>query len=248
MKTLEAISSRTVCNENGSQVSELMHKLSDSDVANDIRVVHADGQLLVIDKPAGLLSVPGRGADKQDCASARVQRRYPDAMVVHRLDMATSGLMLMGRGAQMQRLLSGAFARREVAKRYVAVVAGQLQAPAHDADGWSLIDLPLAADWPRRPRRIVDAEHGKPSQTRWRVVSFDAERDETRLALEPVTGRTHQLRVHLQALGHPILCDSLYGSAQEQARSARLMLHAGELALAHPATGKPLAFSSAAPF
>lgn len=225
-----------------------MRKLSDSGGACHVPVVYADAHLLVIDKPAGLLSVPGRGADKQDCASARVQRLFPDAMVVHRLDMATSGLMLMGRGAQMQRTLSRVFAQREVAKRYIAVVGGQPQAPFPDAHGWSLIDLPLAADWPRRPLRTVDAENGKPSQTRWRVLAFDAGLDETRLELEPVTGRTHQLRVHLQALGHAILGDSLYGTPGEQARSGRLMLHACELQLAHPATGERLAFASAAPF
>lgn len=203
--------------------------------------------MLVIDKPAGLLSVPGRGEDKQDCAAARVQQMYPDARVVHRLDMATSGLMLMARGAAMQRRLSQAFAQRQVSKRYLAVVAGRLDATDAD-DGWALVDLPLAADWPNRPRRIVDREHGKPSRTRWRVLAFDVAGDATRLELEPVTGRTHQLRVHLLALGHPILGDRLYGSPAVQARAGRLMLHASELRLAHPATGAGLVFASAAAF
>ena len=229
--------------------NRFMAKLSDEPTGgDDPAVVHADAHLIVVVKPAGLLSVPGRGDDKQDCASARVQWLYPDAKVVHRLDMATSGLLLMARGAEMQRRLSQAFARREVGKRYLAVVAGRPDAPADALDGWALIDLPLAADWPNRPRRIVDRTHGKPSQTRWRALAFDAAADTTRLELEPVTGRSHQLRVHLQALGHPILGDRLYAPPEVQARSARLLLHASQLRLAHPATGAALRFSSAAAF
>ena len=229
--------------------NRFMAKLSDGETAGDASlVVHADAYLLVIAKPTGLLSVPGRGADKQDCASTRVERLYPDAKVVHRLDMATSGLLLMARGAEMQRRLSLAFARREVGKRYLAVVAGQLDAPPDAVDGWALIDLPLAADWPNRPRRVVDRECGKPSQTRWRVLAHEADRDATRLELEPLTGRSHQLRVHLQAVGHPILGDSLYAPPQVQARAPRLLLHASELRFAHPADGSVLHFSSTAPF
>jgi tRNA pseudouridine32 synthase / 23S rRNA pseudouridine746 synthase len=226
-----------------------MGKLSDSPEARPVLDwVHADAHLLVIDKPAGLLSVPGRGADKQDCASARVQRMYPDALVVHRLDMATSGLLLMARGAQMQRQLSRAFADRQVGKRYIAMVAGRLNPPQSDPADWALIDLPLAADWPNRPRRVVDLAHGKPSQTRWRVLAYDPGADATRLELEPITGRSHQLRVHLQSLGHPILGDSLYAPPAVQARSARLLLHASNLQLAHPITDEPLSWSSAVPF
>jgi tRNA pseudouridine32 synthase/23S rRNA pseudouridine746 synthase len=140
--------------------------------------VHEDAALLVLDKPAGLLAVPGRGADKADCLSARAQRRWPDALVVHRLDQATSGLMLLARGAAVQRALSQAFAERRVHKRYEALVHGQLP-DAEAADGWGLIELPLRLDWPRRPRSIVDAAHGKPSRTRWRVLRRDAARDTT---------------------------------------------------------------------
>lgn len=209
--------------------------------------VYADEHLLVLDKPAGLLCVPGRGADKQDCLAARVQARYPDALVVHRLDMATSGLWLMARGAHVQRTLSVAFAERQVSKRYVAWVAGRLDAPL-PAGGWAVIDLPIAADWPNRPVRIIDRDRGKPSQTRWRVLAYDARTDATQVELEPVTGRSHQLRVHLRALGHPILGDALYAPPAVQARAPRLLLHASELRFAHPATGEGLAFSSPAPF
>ena len=209
--------------------------------------LYADEHLLVLDKPAGLLCVPGRGADKQDCLSARVQRTYPDALVVHRLDMATSGLWLMARGGPVQRALGDAFAQRQVSKRYLAVAAGRLDTSLPAGD-WAMIDLPIAADWPNRPRRIIDRKLGKPSQTRWRVMAYDGQADATRVELEPVTGRSHQLRVHLQALGHPILGDTLYAPPHVQARAPRLLLHATDLRFTHPITGEAMAFSSPAPF
>jgi tRNA pseudouridine32 synthase/23S rRNA pseudouridine746 synthase len=184
-------------------------------------ILHADERLIVIHKPAGLLAVPGRGADKADCAAARVQTLYPDALVVHRLDMATSGLMLMARGPHMQRTLSRAFETRRVAKRYLAVVHGGLQGDRGE------ITLPIGADWPNRPRQQVDAVHGKPATTRWRVLQRGTAT--TRLELEPLTGRTHQLRVHLAAIGHAIVGDVLY--AAYAADAPRLMLHAWTLAL-----------------
>jgi tRNA pseudouridine32 synthase/23S rRNA pseudouridine746 synthase len=204
--------------------------------------VFAGDGLLVLDKPAGLLSVPGRGADKQDCLSARAQRVFADARVVHRLDMATSGLFLMARGAAMQRALSIAFAGREVRKLYVALVAGRLREDEGE------IDLPLRADWPNRPRQRVDAASGKPSLTRWRTLAHDPAVDTTRVELVPVTGRTHQLRVHLQAIGHPILGDALYAPPTVHERAPRLMLHATRLQLTHPATGEALQFDSRPPF
>lgn len=210
-----------------------------------IEPLYADDALLVFDKPSGLLAVPGRGPDKQDCLSARAQARYPDALIVHRLDMSTSGLMVMARGPAAQRELSKAFAAREVHKRYVAVVAGRLEAPA---DQWGIIDLPIIVDWPNRPLRIVDHARGKPSRTRWRVLAHDANHCATRVELEPVTGRSHQLRVHLCALGYPILGDALYAPQDVQALSSRLLLHAGSLSFVHPMTGEALAFERPAPF
>lgn len=209
-----------------------------------VTVVHEDDALIVLDKPAGLLAVPGRGPDKADCLIARAQRLWPDARVVHRLDQATSGLMVLARGAALQRSLSQAFAERQVDKRYEAVVHGLLP-PASSADGWGEIDLPIIIDWPNRPRSKVDHAMGKPSRTRWRVLSHDQMHQRTRLALEPVTGRTHQLRVHLQAMGHPIVGDALYGPADG---AARLMLHACGLALTHPMSGTPLRLDRSAPF
>lgn len=203
--------------------------------------MHVDDALVVVDKPAGLLSVPGRGADKADCAAARVQALYGDAQIVHRLDMATSGLLLMARGAAMQRVLSAAFQDREVVKHYEALVSGHVVCDRGE------IDLPLMADWPQRPRQKVDRLHGKPSLTRYRVLHRDPVSGTTRLELQPVTGRTHQLRVHLQAIGHPIVGDSLY-APPGAASPGRLMLHASALQLQHPTTGQPLAWSSTVPF
>jgi tRNA pseudouridine32 synthase/23S rRNA pseudouridine746 synthase len=189
-----------------------------------LQVIHADDTLLVLDKPAGLLAVPGRGPDKQDCLSARAQARWPDALIVHRLDMATSGVVVMARG-----------------------LAG-----ASTEDGWQTIDLPLAVDWLHRPRSIVSTLLGKPSVTRWRRSATQSPvlhtGMATRLELEPVTGRTHQLRVHLQAIGHPIVGDPLYATPAQQAMAPRLLLHATELKLDHPVTGLPMTFTSACPF
>jgi tRNA pseudouridine32 synthase / 23S rRNA pseudouridine746 synthase len=210
-------------------------------------LVHLDEWLVVVDKPAGMLSVPGRGEARQDCVAARVRHAVADALVVHRLDMATSGLLLMARGADMQRALGRLFETRQVTKRYVAVVAGRVAAPS-SADGWGEIDLPLIADWPNRPRQTVDHAAGRPSRTRWRVLGFDTARDATRLQLEPVTGRSHQLRVHLQAIGHAILGDALYASQAIQAQAPRLLLHASELQLSHPATGASMHWRSEPPF
>jgi tRNA pseudouridine32 synthase/23S rRNA pseudouridine746 synthase len=212
--------------------------------APGFQTFYIDDSLLVLNKPAGLLSVPGRGDDKQDCLSSRVQAAYPDALVVHRLDMATSGLMLMARGAAAQRALSLAFAERRISKRYEAVVQGCLQTPHDAVGGWSTIDLPIAADWPRRPLRVIDTMHGKPSVTRWQLKGFDAAAGTSRLLLEPLTGRSHQLRVHLQALGHPIAGDTLYGNTALPGDAGRLLLHACWLGFVHPSSGKAMDFAS----
>lgn len=221
----------------------------------DFELVHEDSALLVANKPAGLLAVPGRGADKQDCLSSRLQREFPDVLVVHRLDMSTSGLMVFARGAGMQRRLSHLFLEREVKKRYVAIVSGRLEPETGE------VNLPIVANWPNRPLRKIDAELGKPSLTRYRALhaeargnsehsTFDGLRangffEATRVELEPVTGRTHQLRLHMSAIGHPILGDALYG---DDATAPRLMLHASELDLLHPLFGVPLHFVSSPPF
>ena len=202
--------------------------------------IHEDEHLLVLEKPSGLLSVPGRGPDKQDCLSARVQARWPGALTVHRLDMATSGLLLMARNPHSQRQLSLAFETRQIHKHYVAVVHGQLQGGTQ-----GLIDLPLAVDWPSRPLQKVDTLHGKPSQTRWQIL--EQGQDKTRLLLQPLSGRTHQLRVHLQAIGHPIVGDALYG-ADAGPQAPRLLLHASALMFTHPLSGQSIHMESPPPF
>jgi tRNA pseudouridine32 synthase/23S rRNA pseudouridine746 synthase len=207
----------------------------------DCPVLYSDASLVVLDKPAGLLSVPGRGDDKQDCLSARVQTVFPSALVVHRLDMATSGLVVMALDVGTQRHLNEAFAQRRVEKRYIAVVQGRMP---EQLGAWGEINLPIIVDWPNRPRRVIDQEKGKPSLTRWRRLPGQTDTLGTRLELAPVTGRSHQLRVHLKALGHPIVGDALYGDAEPSGPCPRMLLHASELVLTHPVSGVLLHFTS----
>ncbi len=211
--------------------------------AAELAWVHVGADLVVADKPAGMLSVPGRGAALADCVWTRAQARFPDALVVHRLDMATSGLIVLARGAAMQRLLGRRFETRQVGKEYVAVVAGWVAGERGE------IDLPLAADWPNRPRQSVDHQRGRPAVTRWLVLARDPEGRVTRLRLDPLTGRTHQLRVHLAAIGHPILGDRLYAPPAACAAAPRLLLHASGLDLGPlGADGARARFDSPPPF
>ncbi|MFT3847358.1 MAG: pseudouridine synthase [Propionivibrio sp.] len=220
-----------------------MHPLKDAvPVSDEFTLLYADAALLVANKPSRLLSVPGRGEEKQDCLIRRVQTEYRDALIVHRLDYDTSGLLVLARGKAMHRALSILFQERRVEKRYVAVVDGRLENEA------GAVDLPLIVDWPNRPRHIVDFNIGKPSLTLYSVLNYDAETHTTRVALTPETGRTHQLRVHMQALGHPILGDTLYATEQALAKADRLLLHAEFLSFAHPATGEILRFDCPAEF
>ncbi|WP_407278071.1 RluA family pseudouridine synthase [Aromatoleum evansii] len=207
-------------------------------------IVYADDAIVVADKPSGLLSQPARGEDRQDCLELRVQAQYPDALLVHRLDMATSGLILLARGPEMLRRMNHAFAQRTVGKRYVAAVHGLVAGDRGE------IDLPLAADPDNNPRQRVDRVGGRRALTRYRVVERRGEGDDavSRVELEPVTGRTHQLRVHLMSLGHPILGDVLYAPPHSAQRHARLHLHAAAIAFIHPERRVPLSFESAVPF
>lgn len=207
-------------------------------------VVFSDESLIVLNKPSGLLSVPGRGEGMEDCLSARVQQQFQDALVVHRLDMATSGLIAMARGIEMQRALNAAFAARQVHKRYEAVVHGQIDAPM---DAWRTIDMPIRVDWPRRPLRMIDPT-GQASISRVRLIARDANQGTSRVALEPETGRSHQLRVHLLAIGHPILGDALYAPTDIAAATPRLLLHACALQFLHPRSQSKVEFHSPAPF
>jgi tRNA pseudouridine32 synthase/23S rRNA pseudouridine746 synthase len=209
---------------------------------NGLDVIYLDNTLMVLNKPGGLLSVPGRGADKHDSLLTRVRDRYPEAECVHRLDMETSGLILMARGKAAQRQLNTLFESRRVGKKYVAVVEGHL------SPGVGEIDLPLICDWPNRPRQKVDFERGKPSKTGFSVLQYDPYTQSTRVELTPETGRSHQLRVHMQSLGHSILGDPLYGSGKARNKAARLLLHATELAFPHPRSDRVQYFACEAPF
>ena len=213
--------------------------------SQSFELLHHDDALLVLNKPSGLLSVPGRGEDKQDCLSARVQAEFSDALVVHRLDMATSGLLLMARGLSAQKKLNAAFENRLIQKRYVACVAGHLPMDPY----WQTIDLPILVDWPNRPLRTIHPQ-GQASVTRWRCIAnaIPALKGTSRLELEPLTGRSHQLRVHLQALGHPIAGDRLYAPTDVQALAPRLLLHACALTFPHPLSGEILTFDCPADF
>jgi len=207
--------------------------------------LYEDEHLLVLDKPAGMLSVPGRGPDKQDCLIHRAVLHWPDALVVHRLDMATSGLLLFARSKEVQRKLGDAFAARQVHKRYTAIVHGDVT-----AETWQLVDAPLMCDWENRPLQIVDLHKGKPSQTRYLRAPDQQQVPPgcTKLWLEPITGRSHQLRVHMAHIGHPMLGDALYAPATVIALSERLCLHATTLKLQHPQRNQLVQIDSPAPF
>lgn len=202
-------------------------------------VLHEDHELLVVNKPAGLLSVPGKGPDLTDCLLSRVQDAFPTALLVHRLDRDTSGVMVFGQTPHAQRHLGLQFEKRQMKKTYVARVFGHLEPKT------GTVDLPLIVDWPNRPRQIVCHETGKPAVTDWRVQRYSEV--ETRLRLMPQTGRSHQLRVHMLALGHPILGDPLYAQGAA-ADYERMMLHSEELRLRHPDGGLGMRFRATAPF
>lgn len=202
-------------------------------------ILYQDEQLVVLNKPSGLLSVPGKAPEHFDSLQYRVQRVWPQATVVHRLDMATSGVIVMALTKAAQRELNRQFQQRLTAKRYIALVQGQPQANIGS------IELPLICDWPNRPKQKVCFEYGKPSLTHFRVLQRYS--DYSRLELEPVTGRSHQLRVHMQAIGHPILGDKFYALAKTLT-APRLQLHAAELMLWHPVSGARLQFAAVCPF
>ncbi|WP_084860890.1 RluA family pseudouridine synthase [Salibaculum halophilum] len=204
-----------------------------------LAIVHDDHEILLVDKPAGLLSVPGKGPHLADCLLARVMEAFPQALLVHRLDRDTSGLMVFALTPHAQRHLGQQFEKRRVKKTYIARVAGRLTPRT------GTVDLPLIVDWPNRPRQMVDHVTGKPAVTDWRVMR--ASESESRVRLMPRTGRSHQLRVHMQALGHPILGDPFYAEGAARAHP-RLMLHSEALQLRHPDGGRGVRFRATCPF
>ncbi len=205
-----------------------------------LKVSHLDDRILVVDKPSGLLSVPGKAAEHADCVEARAKSLYPDARIVHRLDMDTSGVMVLAMSAAAHRHLGLQFERRKVQKTYVAEVWGVL------AEDSGTIDLPLVCDWPNRPKQMVSFEHGKPALTRWQVIARGTQTTQVRLF--PLTGRSHQLRVHMLSLGHPIIGDRFYAEDAALSASDRLALHAECLTFHHPDGGARVTFRSPCPF
>ena len=204
-----------------------------------LEILHDDHEIVVLNKPAGLLSVPGRGDHLADCLITRVQQVFPQALLVHRLDRDTSGVMVFALSPHAQRNLSMQFEKRSTKKTYVARVFGRMTEKSGE------VDLPLIVDWPNRPRQMVDVENGKPALTLYRVLK--ARDAESRVRLTPKTGRSHQLRVHMLALGHVILGDPLYAEGAA-ADHPRLMLHSEELRINHPDSGRGLSFRAKAPF
>ena len=207
--------------------------------SGEIEILHEDDSLLFVNKPADLLSVPGRGEDLSDCLITRLQDRYSDALLVHRLDVATSGVMVFARTPDAQRHLGLQFEKRYTEKSYEALVAGHPPESGH-------INLPLRADWPERPRQMVCFEHGKAAQTNW--TKIEQNQHSSRVSLHPITGRSHQLRVHMWAIGHPILGDRIYAEDDIFNGAPRLCLHAKSLTVRHPIGGAPLTVSTPCPF
>ena len=205
---------------------------------NSLDILFKDKYLIIINKPSGLLSVPGRGEDKQDCLISRIQSEYSDALIVHRLDMSTSGLMVIARGKELERSLSILFQNRKVNKKYIAVVDGKVK------PDYGEINFPLITDWPNRPKQKIDFISGKPSQTQYSALSYDEENNTSRIELTPLTGRTHQLRVHMLAIKHAILGDELYANENTVEKAPRLLLHASYLSFKHPVTDEDIEFNS----
>lgn len=197
----------------------------------NITILYQDDDLLILNKPAGLLTVPGKGPEKQDCLINRALKFNPNARVVHRLDQGTSGIVMIPLNYQTLRTMTKQFEGREIHKRYMAVVGGLLEQDEGE------VTLPLICDWPNRPLQKVCHEHGKPAHTRYEVIERDQTRQVTRVKLEPVSGRTHQLRVHMLSMGHAILGDQLYAPDALRAMAPRLLLHACHIHLHHPISG-----------
>ncbi|MDX8384107.1 MAG: pseudouridine synthase [Ghiorsea sp.] len=206
-----------------------------------LEILFQDEYFIACNKPSGLLAVPGRGEDRADSLSSRVQAEFSEALIVHRLDMPTSGIMLLARSKEAHRQMSMLFAERGVYKAYIAVVDGMV------SEGGE-VNQPLITDWENRPKQKIDHEHGKPSTTQYHVLSHDKIAQTSRIKLEPITGRSHQLRVHMQYLGHAIVGDEFYASPAAQQKATRLLLHAEQLTFIHPITSQPTQINCPAPF
>jgi tRNA pseudouridine32 synthase / 23S rRNA pseudouridine746 synthase len=206
-----------------------------------LRVVYEDDDLFVIDKPAGLLSVPGRLVEHHDSAYYRVLERFPQAKITHRLDMATSGILMFAKHRDAEVAISKMFQARVVKKHYIALVQGKIATTGE-------VNVPLMVDWENRPKQMVHLELGKPSQTLFEALSYDEQKDMSRVLLTPITGRSHQLRVHMMHIGHPIVGDEIYHPQGKFGHLGRMALHAEYLSFKHPLTGEALDLEAKAPF
>ncbi|MBE0494024.1 MAG: RluA family pseudouridine synthase [Thiomicrospira sp.] len=203
-------------------------------------ILYADEQLIVINKPSGLLSVPGKSEQNKECVLTHLHQTHPEALIVHRLDMDTSGIMVLAMNKQAHRSLSIQFQDRKVNKKYYALCAGKL------LSNTGYVQLPMRCDWDRRPKQIIDFIHGRSAQTHWQIMT--QYENHFSVELSPITGRSHQLRLHMKSLGHPILGDNLYADHASIANYSRLMLHAGELEFSHPETQQRLKITSTPEF
>ena len=217
-----------------------MREFSYQPPMTELDIIHQDQHILIVNKPDGLLSVPGKGLQHKDCLQKRLQDRFANILTIHRLDMATSGIMVFALTPYAQRHIGLQFEHRRIKKHYIALVSGCPK------DETGEIDLPLICDWPNRPKQKVDYENGKQAITNWEVIEYFQEY--SRIKLMPKTGRSHQLRVHMQAIGHPILGDAFYAEDNAYNAANRLMLHAESLDFHHPDGGDRVCFNCPAPF
>lgn len=206
-----------------------------------LKILYEDTDLVVIEKPAGLLSVPGRLPEHHDSAYFRVLDKFPNAKITHRLDMATSGILMFAKHRDAEVAVSKMFQARTVQKNYIALVQGQLL-------GEGSVDVPLITDWENRPRQMVHFELGKPAKTLYQALSYDAEQAITRVLLTPITGRSHQLRVHMMHIGHPITGDKIYHPEPSRSPLKRMALHASYLAFTQPLSGEQVEVRGSIPF
>lgn len=209
--------------------------------SSKITIHYQDEHILIVDKPANLLTVPGRGPDNQDCLIHRLLVDWPNARIIHRLDMATSGLVIIALSHTAQASMGRLFEQRSIQKTYIAVVSGK-------TDTQGEIDLPLICDWDNRPKQMVDINNGKSAQTQFSRIHYDPQKNTSTVALHPITGRSHQLRVHMLAIGHPIIGDYFYAPEDIKNQSTRLLLHAHQLEFTHPLTQHTLTITSPVPF
>ena len=208
----------------------------------EVKILYQDEHLLVVNKPEFLLSVPGRAPENKDCVITRLQQHFPEAVIVHRLDLDTSGLLIVPIKRAAMSHIARQFQERKIFKRYQALLWGKLK------QSYGTIELPIKADWPNRPKQQIDFLEGKHALTHYRVLHVNHEKNQTRIELNPISGRSHQLRIHCRELGHPVLGCDMYAHPEALAASKRLLLHASDISFRHPETSEIISVHSPVPF